>query len=359
MLKLALLAETTSNHYIIQLANSPPRAVFQAYSEHSSCTTVRQIALDVPSANNADAGPWSARSKTIDVPRPRIAGLKSPLPSAPTSAPPSVPGVADEEAVLEELKAWGFAEEKVCEVELTGREECVGMARVLVLVLMDELNGLAQDTIEIDHRLQYIIAGRKRQTINAIQEETNTNIYLAPTTSTVFLPYATVPREMLAQSGAEHLSSPVLGIESNVNGFPLSPMPAPGRGTMDLPSAFVPSSVQPATRGPSTASPRPTAADGLQDSIARLCISPAPVDSLHMPQTAAYSNGLMEMKDMIWITGDAVGVMSAKEMLSRLAFAKKQTVFTKEAAFVPRKLDWIATERFGKISRIMLDNGSH
>lgn len=92
--------------------------------------------VHIPSAN-ADADPWSARSKTIDVPRPRVAGLKSPLPSAPVSAAPSVP--VDEEAVLEELKAWGFAEEKVCEVEIRGREECVRAAGGLVLVLMDEL----------------------------------------------------------------------------------------------------------------------------------------------------------------------------------------------------------------------------
>lgn len=95
---------------------------------------------------------------------------------------------------------------------------------------------------------------------------------------------------------------------------------------MDLPPAFIPSSIQPATRGLSTASPQPTTTDGLQDSIARLCISPAPVDSPHMPHTAAYSNGLMEMKDMIWITGDAVGVMNAREMLSRLAFAKVREI---------------------------------
>lgn len=179
---------------------------------------------------------------------------------------------------------------------------------------------MTQDTIEIDHRLQYILAGRKRQTINAIQEETNTNIYLAPTTSTVFLPYATAPRPAPTQSGTEHLSSPILGIESNVSAFPLSPMATPGRGNTDLPPAFIPSSIQPA-RAATTASPRPTAIDGLQDSIARLCISPAPVDTPQAPADA-YVDSLLEMKDRVWITGDAVGVMNAKEMLSRLAFAK-------------------------------------
>lgn len=41
--------------------------------------------------------------------------------------------------MLEDLKVWGFAEERVCVVDVVGREECVRMARVLVLVLVDEL----------------------------------------------------------------------------------------------------------------------------------------------------------------------------------------------------------------------------
>ncbi|KAJ9106683.1 hypothetical protein QFC20_004014 [Naganishia adeliensis] len=342
---------------------------------HPSAPSSANI-VNVPTANT-DTGPWSARSKIIDVPRPRVAGLKSPLPSAPPSAAiSSAPGMIDEDAMLEDLKVWGFAEERVCVVDVVGREECVRMARVLVLVLVDELNGLTQDTCEIDHRLQYILVGRKRQTINAIQEETNTNIYLAPTTSTVFLPYATAPREAPGQGATGHLSSPILGIESTTTAFPLSPMPTPGRGTIDLPPAFIPSSIQ-QSRPPLTSSPRPMATDGLQDSIARLCISPAPGDSPHAPpMVEAYVDSLGEMKSRVWITGDAVGIMNAKEMLSRLAFAKKQTVITKEAPVVPRKLDFVVAEKYvspatnqqecvlmtagrqAEITRIMSDNGS-
>lgn len=107
---------------------------------HPSAPTSANI-VNPPTANT-DTGPWSARSKTIDVPRPRVAGLKSPLPSAPASAAlPSVPGVVDEDAMLDELKGWGFAEERGCVVDVVGREECVAMARVLLLVLIDELVG--------------------------------------------------------------------------------------------------------------------------------------------------------------------------------------------------------------------------
>lgn len=111
----------------------------------------------------------------------------------------------------------------------------------------------------------------------------------------------------------------------------------------------------------------------------------------------AYVDSLGEMKSRVWITGDAVGVMNAKEMLSRLAFAKvrpalpslaewspahvvyvlqKQTVITKEAPVVPRKLDFVVAEKYvspatnqqgcvlmtagrqAEITRIMSDNGS-
>jgi hypothetical protein len=88
------------------------------------------------------ANPWNARSKTIDVPRPRIAGLRSPLSATPPSAA-APPGVVDGDAMLEELKHWGFAEDPVVEVVLEGREECARMARLLVLVLVDELVSFA------------------------------------------------------------------------------------------------------------------------------------------------------------------------------------------------------------------------
>ena len=64
--------------------------------------------VDTPN-HEPPSNPWSARSKTMDAPRPRVAGLKTPLSAAPPSAVPSLaPGVTDEEAMLEELRVWGF-----------------------------------------------------------------------------------------------------------------------------------------------------------------------------------------------------------------------------------------------------------
>lgn len=106
--------------------------------------------VDIPTANTEPSNLPFTRSKTIDVPRPRVAGLKSPLPSAPPSAVPSSTPGTEEEAMLEELKVWGFAENPVCVVDIQGREECVRMARVLVLVLVDELASLIRLRLQRD-----------------------------------------------------------------------------------------------------------------------------------------------------------------------------------------------------------------
>jgi hypothetical protein len=168
--------------------------------------------------------------------------------------------------------------------------------------------------LDIDPRIASVLAGRKRQTINAIQEETNTSIYLAPTTSTVLLPYMTSPRDSIASNGTGPLPSTILGVESTSAAHPI-----PSGRTGELPPAFIPSSVQ-QPRAPQTANHQHGTVDGLQDSIARLCLSPA---SGEKPQaTDEYVESLGEMKSKVWVTGDPAGVMNAKEILSRLVFAK-------------------------------------
>lgn len=87
----------------------------------------------------------------------------------------------------------GLETEKYCELLLTGTNDCVEVARVRLLVMLDELvrspvsnpvacsrviqNGLHSECCEIDHKLHAVIAGRKRSALQSIQEETGTNIY--------------------------------------------------------------------------------------------------------------------------------------------------------------------------------------
>jgi len=90
----------------------------------------------------------------------------------------------------------GLETERVCELVITGQGDSVELARVRLLVMLDELvslapglviqvprnsrslqSGLHAEVCEVDHKLHAIIAGRKRHVIQSIQEETATNIY--------------------------------------------------------------------------------------------------------------------------------------------------------------------------------------
>ena len=88
----------------------------------------------------------------------------------------------------------GLETERICELVVSGATDCVDVARVRLLVMLDELvrfyrvsgllqisyrgqSGLHAEACEIDHKLHAIIASRKRSVIQSIQEETATNIY--------------------------------------------------------------------------------------------------------------------------------------------------------------------------------------
>ncbi|KAJ9112499.1 hypothetical protein QFC22_006246 [Naganishia vaughanmartiniae] len=370
------------------------------------------VGISLAPPNTSATDPWGGvKSKSFDViqqqnPRlnnnqpqqQRVAGLRSPIFSSGGGLPGgggagSVPlgmepssaafvsggatNVVDDEEILRDLKEWGFGEEKVCLVTLEGKEENVRAAKVLLLLLIDELSGLAQENCEIDQRIQYILAGRKRQTVNAIEEETNTNIYLAPTTSTTFFGYSGIglggnsAAGMTPSGAATHLPSPLHGPETATTsgtGFPSSSLASPG--LEHLPNrARRPSSLAPQHHrtGSTTVSPRADTVNGdltggLQDSIARLCISPSGDEQQQVATTPAaggITSHMIDMRNRVYVTGEPMAVASAREMLLRLAFTKKQSVFSKEAAVVPRKLDWLISEKQREITRIMSDNGSH
>jgi hypothetical protein len=151
----------------------PPTA---AGNQHTASPEVLTTALASPNTALA-ADPWGGiKSKSFDMlqqqPRlgsnqqqqqhqqPRVAGIRSPIFSAggglaggnagnvplgmePSSAT-SVPGggvanAVTEDQILHELKEWGFGEEKLCLVTLEGKEENVRAAKVLLLLLIDQL----------------------------------------------------------------------------------------------------------------------------------------------------------------------------------------------------------------------------
>jgi hypothetical protein len=65
----------------------------------------------------------------------------------------------------------------MCELVITGVGESIDIARVKLLVMLDEMSGLHAESCEIDYKLHSIIASRKRAVVQSIQEETATNIY--------------------------------------------------------------------------------------------------------------------------------------------------------------------------------------
>ncbi|KAI0085625.1 cytoplasmic protein [Irpex rosettiformis] len=163
----------------------------------------------------------------------------------------------------------GLETERVCELQITGQGDSVELARVRLLVMLDEVSGLHAESCEIDQKLLAIIAGRKRGVLQSIMEETATNIY----------------------------------------------MPSPLQGL-----------IGPEFGQPSTASP------------------------------AAPSNKLNP--NVIWITGEFFGVQRARDMIFQVSMGKSKQLISRDTAILPRKLDWMVTERAEDLKAIMHDNAT-
>ncbi|KAF8649809.1 hypothetical protein AX16_005574 [Volvariella volvacea WC 439] len=161
----------------------------------------------------------------------------------------------------------GLETERVCELVITGSEDSVDLARVRLLVMLDELSGLHAEICDIDIKYHAIISGRKRGVLQSIQEETATNIYLP---------------------------SPLQGI--------LGP---------DLSAAGGPSATSPAR-------------------------------NYHA----------------IYITGEFFGVQRARDMLYKVFVGKNKSVMSRDTAILPRKLDWMITDRAEDLKAIMSDNAT-
>lgn len=89
----------------------------------------------------------------------------------------------------------GLETERVCELVITGQGDSVELARVRLLVMLDEVvsehfthlavqisgcfqSGLHAESCEIDQKLHAIVAGRKRGVLQTIMEDTATNVYM-------------------------------------------------------------------------------------------------------------------------------------------------------------------------------------
>ncbi|KAK1229376.1 hypothetical protein PQX77_007553 [Marasmius sp. AFHP31] len=157
----------------------------------------------------------------------------------------------------------GLETERICELVVTGPGDSVDLARVRLLVMLDELSGLHSEMCEIDYKLHTIIAGRKRSVLQTIQEETATNIYL-----------------------------------------------------------------------------------------------PSPLQGLVGPDVLASPNAIARNTGAIWITGEFFGVQRARDMLYQVSATKSKAVISRDTAILPRKLDWMVTDRAEDLKGIMNDNAT-
>ncbi|ORZ21442.1 hypothetical protein BCR42DRAFT_320769 [Absidia repens] len=73
-----------------------------------------------------------------------------------------------------------FESENVLNFCITGLPHNVELARIRLLVALDELMNLHSDVLRIPRKLHYLICGRKRVTLQPIVDETLINIYFPP-----------------------------------------------------------------------------------------------------------------------------------------------------------------------------------
>ncbi|WVW80867.1 hypothetical protein I302_102857 [Kwoniella bestiolae CBS 10118] len=203
------------------------------------------------SQREGSAGPESTNGA-----EPTAKSTSNDSPTVPAPAPPPNAPVT-----------YGLETERMCELVITGPLESVEVAKVRLLVMLDELSGLHSEVCDIDYKLHNIIASRKRGVIQSIQEETATNIY-----------YPT----------------PLVGVFN-------APQPGQQQG----------------------------------------------------------EQGQLGKANQIWITGEFFGVQRARDMLLNVAVQKSKLVISRDTAILPRKLDWLLTERLEEVKGVMNDNGTY
>ncbi|CEH14290.1 Vigilin [Ceraceosorus bombacis] len=108
---------------------------------------------------------------------------------------------------------YGLETERSVELAITGSFEGVEQARVRIMVMLDELNGLHTEMCEIDYKLHNIIGGRKRCVIQKIQEETATNIYLPTSFSNILSTVTDSNPDFLARQNTIYVTGDFFGAQ--------------------------------------------------------------------------------------------------------------------------------------------------
>ncbi|EAL23071.1 hypothetical protein CNBA5960 [Cryptococcus deneoformans B-3501A] len=378
-------------------------------------------------------------------------------------------------------RSLGLETERMCELVITGSMESVEIAKICLLVMLDEMSGLHAESCDIDYKLHNIIAGRKRNAIQQIQEETATNIYFpTPLVGVLNSPqpgsqqgvgYRHVQMNMtgVGVQPTGPMAMPMTGTMSHSHGVPCPSMDmnGAGGGPLGLPRmngnyhhqhnahgrhappvynphqhVQYPYQPQPLNIDPSTTrgmpyngprmhypmhqghipmsvnhtgfqsipgsrigSPMPPHVPSPHPGMNQMGIHPhhsqpsfPHPQSLHPMQNPLVSNvqmgtfdmpnninmgmgidpamgqitvphpglsvhggeqGVLGKSNQIWITGEFFGVQRARDMLLNIAMQKCKLVISRDTAILPRKLDWLLTEKIEDVKTIMNDNGTY
>ncbi|KAJ3537324.1 hypothetical protein NM688_g6707 [Phlebia brevispora] len=90
---------------------------------------------------------------------------------------------------------------------------------------------------------------------------------------------------------------------------------------------------------------------------------PSPLQGLIGPNFGQQANSSPSTPNklnpnIIWITGEFFGVQRARDMLFQVSMGKSKQVMSRDCAILPRKLDWMATERAEDLKALMHDNAT-
>ncbi|GAA5820041.1 hypothetical protein JCM10212_004987 [Sporobolomyces blumeae] len=70
------------------------------------------------------------------------------------------------------------------------------------------------------------------------------------------------------------------------------------------------------------------------------------------------NSSLLAKQNLIFITGEFFGVQRARDMLFQVSLHKSKCIISRDTAILPRKLDWMLSDRLEDLKQIMNDNGT-
>lgn len=92
----------------------------------------------------------------------------------------------------------------------------------------------------------------------------------------------------------------------------------------------------------------------IQEETATNIYFPTPLTGIISPRDPT----LLSKQNLIFITGEFFGVQRARDMLFQVSMHKSKCIISRDTAMLPRKLDWLLSDKLEDVKNIMIDNGT-